>query len=69
MREILQFFECDHLPQSLREVASKFEHMAHDLKQSLAPCRELLKSLDALLVAKDAAVRAALLEAKLRENR
>lgn len=60
---ILQFFQCDHLPPDLRKVAKPFAELAIDVAwQSNNP--ETTVCLRKLLEAKDAAVRAAISEAK-----
>jgi hypothetical protein len=57
MNEVLEHFECSHLPTPLREVSQAFHDLAHKLDEELRDGREKTKALDALLVAKDAAVR------------
>lgn len=59
--DIMQFFSYTHLPAHLQEVSKRFHEMAGFL-MDLPACRERQKALDALLVAKDAAVRAKLVE-------
>ena len=56
---ILQFFECSHLPQRLREVAYEFRVLAHDVAAQ-SNNAETTVALRKLLEAKDAAVRAVL---------
>jgi len=62
--DIMQFFNYAHLPAHLQEVSKRFHEMAGFL-MDLPACRERQKALDALLMAKDAAVRAKLVEQRL----
>jgi len=55
---ILEFFNCDHLPDDLKSVSIPFRDMAHDLVAQLPQCAERSVALRKLLEAKDAAVRA-----------
>jgi hypothetical protein len=57
---ILRFFECDHLPQNLRDVAGPFAQLARVLAGGLPPGPEVAAGLRKLLEAKDCFVRAAL---------
>lgn len=57
---LLRFFRWDHLPEHLRGVSKPFGQLALELVELLPANREREKSLDLLLAAKDAAVRAAL---------
>jgi hypothetical protein len=56
----LRYFACDHLPPHLREVSSAFRTLALDLVHRLPECDQRKLALQYLLIAKDAAVRAAL---------
>jgi hypothetical protein len=58
--ELLRFFTYSHLPEKLQDVSAPFCKLAHDLVARYKINRELFKSLDLLLAAKDAAVRAVL---------
>lgn len=58
---VLQFFECDHLPPELRVVAQSFKTLAHQVAVESSN-QETTVSLRKLLEAKDAAVRAVLVE-------
>lgn len=53
-----QFFSFEHLPATLREVSRPFCELARRVIESLPANPERTKSLDRLLEAKDAAVRA-----------
>jgi len=57
MQRLLQFFECDHLPYNLKEVATHFKVMAYTLCQNLPHNAESTVALRKLLEAKDCAVR------------
>lgn len=57
---ILKWFESGHLPAHLREVSIRFESLAHEIDDSIAPGPERSTALRKLLEAKDAAVRAAI---------
>lgn len=59
-REILRYFEYDHLPDNLQSVSEPFWHMAHWIEKTLPSCAEKSVALRKLLESKDAAVRAAL---------
>jgi hypothetical protein len=60
VNELLRFFTYSHLPPKLQEVSAPFCKLAHELESKYTMNRELIKSLDLLLAAKDAAVRAIL---------
>lgn len=55
---VMQFFAYEHLPPHLQAVSRPFGELAHRLVRDLPNNPELWKALDALLVSKDAAVRA-----------
>ena len=60
---ILQFFECDHLPESLHKVSAPFCELARAIvcpATGLPRNAERTVALRKLLEAKDAAVRAAI---------
>lgn len=57
---VMRFFNCDHLPSSLRVVAREFQLMADFLNKTLPESAEKSVALRKLLESKDAAVRAAL---------
>ena len=57
---IARFFTFEHLPLRLQAASKPFAKLAALLLATLPANAERAKSLDALLVAKDAAVRAAL---------
>lgn len=57
---LLQFFECDHLPLNLREVASHFRELAIRMVVNLPKNPERTAGLRKLLESKDCAVRAVL---------
>jgi hypothetical protein len=58
--DILRFFRHEHLPEHLQDMARLFRDVAVHVGGSCPPSHERTKALDALLVAKDAAVRAKL---------
>lgn len=58
--DVLKKFKYDHLPPHLQDISRPFATLADQLYVKLPRNRELLKALDHLLYAKDAAVRAAL---------
>lgn len=60
--EILRFFEYEHLPPRLGCVSMLFHDLAHDLAKRLPKCAETTVALRKILEAKDAAVRATLLD-------
>ncbi len=60
--DVARFFAFAHLPPSLRTTSRQFARQAAWLVVNLPSGRERTKALDALLVAKDAAVRAALVK-------
>ncbi len=55
---ILQYFTYRHLPEHLQEISKHFCEVAYLMVDKLPANRETIKSLDKLLEAKDAAVRA-----------
>lgn len=57
---VMRFFSYKHLPADLRAVSKPFADLAWDMHGQLSNCHEKEKALDLLLMAKDAAVRAAL---------
>ncbi len=57
---VLQFFAYAHLPPHLARISQPFAEMAEGILNELPDNPERTKALDALLVAKDAAVRAKL---------
>ncbi|MCC7539241.1 MAG: hypothetical protein IT379_23665 [Deltaproteobacteria bacterium] len=57
---IAQYFTYAHLPEHLQAVSRPFSVLAEDIMANLPRNPERTKALDALLVAKDAAVRARL---------
>ena len=60
IEEQLSYFKYDHLPPHLQNVSKGFHDLAHKLVKETAPGHALLQSLDHLLIAKDAGVRATL---------
>jgi hypothetical protein len=61
MEDVLRFFTYSHLPPKLQEVSAPFCKLAHELANTYIVNREMIKALDLLLAAKDAAVRSVLL--------
>jgi len=57
---VLRWFEHAHLPEHLAAVSSRFAVLAEQLAADLNDSPELTSALNALVVAKDAAVRAAI---------
>lgn len=57
--DVLRYFAFSHLPEDLQEVARPVKAIADQMAETLRG-RELVKGLDALLVAKDCFVRAKL---------
>jgi hypothetical protein len=57
---ILQFFEFDHLPPDVRQVAMHFHALAHNVVQLCRRNPERSVALRKLVEAKDAAIRALL---------
>lgn len=57
---VLQFFAYGHLPAHLQAISKPFGDLAQSLVETLPHNPELVKALDLLLAAKDAAVRAKL---------
>lgn len=67
IRHLLRFFEYDHLPETLQEVAEPFKDLAELVaEQSSNP--ETTMALRKLLEAKDCAVRAVLCEGRTNED-
>ncbi len=62
--ETLELFAYKHLPPHLAAVSEPFCTLAHKLWQELPPGRMRQLSLEHLLIAKDRAVNAVVLEAK-----
>lgn len=62
MYPILRYFECDHLPEPLREVSRQFHQLAYEMADLLPYNPETSTCLRKLLEAKDCAVRASLPE-------
>lgn len=60
--ELLPLFKWQHLPPHLQEISRPFGGLANNLATSLPHNRELLKALDRLVEAKDAAVRTLVLK-------
>lgn len=60
VQQIMRWFECDHLPQNLREVSRYFQTLAVVMAGDLPDGEELLTGLRKLLEAKDCFVRAAI---------
>lgn len=56
----LQFFAYKHLPPHLQAVSAPFGVLAEQIVETLPNNHERTKALDALLIAKDCAVRALL---------
>lgn len=59
---ILQFFECDHLPDHLREISVPFKELAAQITNRLPENAERSVCLRKLLEAKDCAVRSTLVK-------
>lgn len=57
---IMQFFTYGHLPEHLQKISKRFSELAEFIMNSTPKNPERTKSLNKLLEAKDAAVRAAL---------
>jgi len=55
---IMQFFECDHLPEQLQQISAPICELARDLDNELIDCPEKAAGLRKLLEAKDCFVRA-----------
>lgn len=62
--EIMEYFAYAHLPPALAKVSRSFSDLAHSLLETLPDCAERSVALRKLLESKDAAVRAALKEAR-----
>lgn len=56
----LRYFKSDHLPEPLKTVSAPFGTLAANIVATLPDCEQRRLSLQWLLIAKDAAVRAAL---------
>lgn len=61
---VLQFFEYEHLPEHLQEIAKPLSELAHVMAISLGQSPELTAGLRKLLEAKDCLVRQAVLDRK-----
>jgi hypothetical protein len=61
IKHVLQFFKFDHLPEHLQNVSRPFAFLASDIANQ-SDNRETTVALRKLLEAKDAAVRAVLIE-------
>lgn len=59
---ILQFFECDHLPDHLREISVPFKELAAQIANRFPENAERSVCLRKLLEAKDCAVRSVLVK-------
>lgn len=59
IRELLRFFDYDHLPPHLAEVSKQCHDLAHKMVDELPGHQQLTKGLDWLLLAKDCFTRAA----------
>lgn len=57
---LLGYFECDHLPERLQQVAAPLRDMAYQMCVNVAAGPEITAGLRKLLEAKDCFVRAAL---------
>lgn len=57
MYPVVQFFSWSHLPPEKAQFSKPFGELALHLCQTLPSNNETVKALDALLIAKDAAVR------------
>jgi len=64
-KEIMQFFDCEHLPPYLRGIADSCVSLAYRIIAELVPSEERSVALRKLLEAKDAAVRASLIHKKV----
>lgn len=64
MEKFLQYFTYSHLPAHLQIVSKPFGELAEQMVKALPHNRELEKSLDKLIEAKDCAVRALLYKEK-----
>jgi hypothetical protein len=58
--ELLQFFDCSHLPVHLQTIAGPFQDLANTIVNNLPANPERTVALRKLLESKDSAVRAAL---------
>ena len=66
MDPLLRWFECGHLPPHLQAASAPFGDLARELCAQLRPSAERTVALRKLLESKDAAVRAATIEAEIR---
>lgn len=57
---MLRWFECEHLPETLRETSKHFSDLAHTIVRTVEHGPERTVALRKLLESKDAAVRAKL---------
>jgi len=57
--ELLSYFRWDHLPERLQKVSRPFGVLAHEIVEVVGPGHQRTMSIEHLLIAKDAAVRAA----------
>lgn len=62
IEHIMQFFTYEHLPPRLQEISKPFCQLAEEMAMALPPNPETTVCLRKLLEAKDAAVRASLVE-------
>lgn len=60
---MIQFFQCDHLPEHLKVVSQKFKTLAEEIYATLPSNPERTVAVRKLLEAKDCAVRAVLFKA------
>lgn len=58
IRDVCVWFHYDHLPEGLYEISKKFHDLAEELLVNIPDDAQLTHSLNHLLIAKDAAVRA-----------
>lgn len=58
IQDLCVWFHYDHLPEGLFEVSKEFHDLAEKLLDMIPDDAQLTRSLDHLLLAKDAAVRA-----------
>lgn len=66
IEELLSFFTYSQLPPHLQPRSQRFHELAVELTRGTVWSFELVESLRALLIAKDAGVRALLLELRLK---
>ncbi len=60
VEHVLKFFQYDHLPERLQETSRPFRTLAVEVAERAPDSQETTVALRLLLMAKDAAVRAAL---------